>query len=297
MDRLREMEVFAQVAASGSLSGAARVLNMSVGAVSKHLAALENRLGVRLLLRTTRRLSLTVEGEAFLPRARSILADLTEAEAAVANDARPLSGFLRVTASAGFGRTHVAPLVADFLGQHPDLRLHLLLTDNVLDLVEENIDVALRFGVLADSRLLARRLAANWRIVCATPDYLDRHGRPASPADLVQHECLVIGSGNDRVWEFIGPDGPVSVRVGGRLASNNGEVIHAWARDGLGLALKSVWDVEGDIAAGRLVPVLEEWRSPDTALHAVSPVARGLSPRVRRFTDFIAAGLAQCGCH
>lgn len=151
--------------------------------------------------------------------------------------------------------------------------------------------MALRFGVLADSRLLARRLAANWRLVCATPDYLTRHGRPASPADLIHHECLVIGGGNERVWEFIGPDGPVSVRVGGRLASNNGEVVHSWARDGFGLALKSVWDVEGDIAAGRLVPVLEQWRSPDTALHAVSPVARGLSPRVRRFIDFVAARL------
>lgn len=291
MDRLREMEVFAQVAASGSLSAAARVLGMSVGAVSKHLAALEARLGARLLLRTTRRLNLTVEGDAFLPRARAILADVTEAEAVVASDSRPLSGFLRVTASAGFGRTHVAPLVAEFLSHHPDLRLHLLLTDNVLDLVEENIDVALRFGVLADSRLLARRLAANWRVVCATPEYLARHGRPSSPADLAGHECLVIGSGNERVWEFIGPEGATSVRVGGRLASNNGEVVHAWALDGFGLALKSVWDVEGDVASGRLVTALEQWRSPDTALHAVSPVARGLSPRVRRFTDFMAVRL------
>ena len=291
MDKLREMEVFAQVAASGSLSAAARVLGISVGSVSKHLAALEARLGVRLLLRTTRHLALTVEGEAFLPRARCILAEVTEAEASIASDDRPLSGFLRVTASAGFGRTHVAPLVAEFQRQHPDLRVHLLLTDTVLDLVEENIDVALRFGVLADSRLSARRLAANWRVVCATPEYLERYGRPTVPAQLGEHECLVIGPGNERVWEFLGPEGQTAVRVGGRLASNNGEVIHAWALAGLGLALKSLWDVEGDMAVGRLVSVLDDWRSPDTALHAVSPVARGQSPRVRRFTDFLAARL------
>lgn len=293
MDRLREMEVFAQVAASGGLSAAARVLGMSVGSVSKHLAALEARLGVRLLLRTTRLVALTVEGEAFLPRARSILADLTEAEAAVASDRGPLAGFLRVTASAGFGRTHVAPLVAQFQRENPGLSIHLLLTDTVLDLVEENVDVALRFGVLPDSRLLARRLAANWRVVCGTPDYLARHGVPQRPSDLAAHECLVIGDGNERVWDFIGADGTTPVRVGGRLASNNGEVIHAWALDGLGLALKSIWDVEGDLAAGRLVPVLEGWRSPDTALHAVSPAARGQSARVRRFLDFVAARLGR----
>lgn len=296
MDRVREMEVFAQVAASGSLSAAARVLGLSVGAVSKHLAALEGRLGARLLLRTTRSLSLTDEGAAFLPRVRVLLSDLAEAEAVVAADEASLSGFLRVTASAGFGRTHVAPLVAEFLRRHPKLRLHLLLTDTILDVIEENVDVALRFGVLADSGLVARRLAGNWRVVCATPDYLDRAGRPALPADLVRHECLVIGDGNERVWSFIGPEGQTSVRVGGRLASNNGEVVHAWAREGLGLVLKSVWDVEGDLAAGRLVPVLEEWRSPDTALHAVSPAARAHAPRVRRFVDFVAAELARRGC-
>lgn len=291
MDRLREMEVFAQVSASGSLSAASRVLGMSVGAVSKHLAALEARLGAQLLLRTTRRMSLTVEGEAFLPRARSILAELAEAEAVVASDGGPLSGFLRVTSSAGFGRIHVAPLLAEFQRENPNLRLHLLLCDAVLDLVEENVDVALRFGALVDSRLVARRLAANWRVVCATPEYLSRKGRPQCPADLAAHECLVIGTGNERVWEFVGPGGESAVRVGGRLASNNGEVIHAWALEGMGLALKSVWDVKSDMAAGRLVPVLEEWRSPDTALHAVSPVTRGLSHRVRRFVDFVAVRL------
>ncbi|MCR6630620.1 MAG: LysR substrate-binding domain-containing protein [Magnetospirillum sp.] len=295
MDRVREMEVFAQVAASGSLSAAARVLGLSVGAVSKNLAALEGRLGTRLLLRTTRSLSLSAEGEAFLPRVRALLADLAEAEASVAADEGPLSGFLRVTASAAFGRTHMAPLVAEFLRLHPGLRLHLLLTDTILDLVEGNVDVALRFGVLADSRLVARRLAPNWRVVCASPAYLDRVGRPHSPAELARHECLVIGDGNERVWHFVGPDGDTAVRVGGRLASNNGEVVHAWALDGLGVVLKSVWDVEGDLAAGRLVPVLQEWRSPDTALHAVSPAARARAPRVRRFVDFVAAQLAARG--
>lgn len=296
MDRIREMEVFAQVAASGSLSAAARVLGVSVGAVSKHLAALEGRLGARLVMRTTRALTLTDEGAAFLPRVRALLSDLAEAEAVVAQDSGPLSGFLRVTASAAFGRVHVAPLVAKFLRQHPHLRLHLLLTDAVLDLVEENVDVALRFGVLADSELLARRLTGNWRVVCAAPSYLERAGRPLHPADLARHECLVIGHGNERVWRFVGPGGETSVRVGGRLGSNNGEVVHAWALEGLGLVQKSLWDVEGDLVAGRLVPVLEDWRSPDTALHAVSPAARARSPKVKRFVDFIAAELAQCDC-
>lgn len=290
------MEVFAQVAASGSLSAAARVLGLSVGAVSKHLGALETRLGARLVQRTTRSLSLTDEGAAFLPRVRMVLADLAEAEALVAADDGALSGFLRVTASVAFGRTHVAPLVAEFMRLHPRLRLHLLLTDTVVDVVEENVDVALRFGVLADSGLVARRLAGNWRVVCAAPAYLERAGRPASPADLVNHECLTIGDGNGRVWTFVGPDGESAIRVGGRLSSNNGEVVHAWALDGLGVVQKSVWDVEGDLAAGRLVPVLEDWRSPDTALHAVSPAARARNPRVRRFVDFLVAELARRGC-
>jgi len=220
---------------------------------------------------------------------------LAEAEALVAADEGPLSGFLRVTASASFGRTHVAPLVGEFMRRHPQLRLHLLLTDTILDLVEENVVVALRFGVLPDSGLVARRLAANWRVVCAAPGYLERAGLPGVPADLARHECLVIGDGNERVWSFVGRDGDVAVRVGGRLASNNGEVVHAWALDGLGLALKSVWDVEEDLAAGRLVAVLEDWRSPDTALHAVSPAARARSPRVRRLVEFIAAQLAARG--
>lgn len=296
MDRMREMEVFAQVAASGSLSAAARVLGMSVGAVSKHLAALEGRLGARLVLRTTRALSLTDEGAAFLPRVRALLADLAEAEAVVAADDNDLAGFMRVTASASFGRVHVAPLVAEFMRRHPRLRLHLLLTDTVLDVVEENVDVALRFGVLADSGLVARRLAENWRVVCAAPGYLERHGPPRTPADLTAHECLVIGDGNDKVWNFVGPDGETSVRVGGRLACNNGEAVHAWALAGMGLVQKSIWDVEGDLAEGRLVPVLDGWRSPDTALHAVSPAARARSPRVRRFVDFITEELTRRGC-
>lgn len=296
MDRVREMEVFAQVAASGSLSAAARVLGLSVGAVSKHLAALEGRLGARLVSRTTRALALTDDGAAFLPRVRALLADLAEAEAVVATDDRDLSGFLRVTAAVAFGRLHVAPLVAEFLRRHPRLRLHLLLTDAVVDLVEENVDVALRFGALADSGLVARRLADNWRVVCAAPAYLERAGRPQVPADLVGHECLVIGGGNDKAWTFVGPDGETSVRVGGHLACNNGEAVHAWALAGMGLVQKSIWDVEGDLADGRLVPVLEGWRSPDTALHAVSPAARARSPRVRRFVEFVTEELTRRGC-
>ena len=296
MDRVREMEVFAQVAASGGLSAAARVLGLSVGAVSKHLAALEDRLGARLVLRTTRSLSLTDEGAAFLSRVRALLADLAEAEAVVAADEGDLSGFLRVTAAVAFGRRHIAPLAAEFLRRHPRLRLHLLLTDQVVDLVEGNVDVGLRFGALADSALVARRIAGNWRVLCAAPSYLERAGRPETPDDLAAHQCLVIGDGNEKVWTFVGPGGEVAVRVGGSLASNNGEVVHAWALEGLGLVQKSIWDVEGDLASGRLVPVLDQWRSPDMALHAVSPKARASAPRVRRFVEFVAAELARRGC-
>lgn len=296
MDRLREMEIFAAVATTGSLSAAARHQRVSVAMVSKQLAQLERRLGTRLVTRTTRKLALTEEGRLFLERCRDILADIADAEQTISNHDGELSGTIRISAPVAFGRARLAPLIAAFAARHPQLSFHLQLTDTVVDLLDENIDMAVRFGDLPDSRLLTRRLVGSYRIICASPAYLKARGRPQSPADLPGHDCIAIcyaeGAGSrGQVWRFTGPDGgETSLRISGRLAANNGEVAHAWALAGLGLAQKSIWDIADDLAAGRLVPVLAGYRR-DESLHAVFPPGRQIPRRLQAFADYLTAEL------
>jgi DNA-binding transcriptional LysR family regulator len=240
-------------------------------------------------VRTTRRITLTHEGSAFLEDCQRLLADLANAEASVTAGGVKASGHLRITAPAGFGRRHVAPLVPGFLAQHPEVSLSLNLSDRVVDIVNEGFDCAIRVGDLPDSSLVSLRLADNRRLCVAAPDYLARAGTPASPADLTKHQCLALSSdaSQTRGWAFV-VDGQVThLRPGGRLDCSDGQVLHRWCVQGLGIAWRSTWEVEGDIAAGRLVSLLDGFAAPPNGIYAVFPQRRHLPLRVRLWIDFI----------
>jgi DNA-binding transcriptional LysR family regulator len=289
MDKLKAFETFVSVATKGSLTAAARAEGVAPAIIGRRLDALEENLGVKLLVRTTRRITLTHEGSAFLEDCQRLLADLANAEASVTAGGVKASGHLRITAPAGFGRRHVAPLVPAFLAQHPEVSLSLNLSDRVVDIVNEGFDCAIRVGDLPDSSLVSLRLADNRRLCVAAPDYLARAGTPASPADLTKHQCLTLSSdaSQTRGWAFL-VDGQVThLRPGGRLDCSDGQVLHRWCVQGLGIAWRSTWEVEGDIAAGRLVSLLEGFAAPPNGIYAVFPQRRHLPLRVRLWIDFI----------
>ena len=298
MDSLSAMELFARVVQAGSFSAAARGLSLTPSAVSKQIGRLEDRLGARLITRTTRQFALTEEGRAFHERTVRILAEVAEAEQAVTDLRGEARGTLRVNAPFAFGRQHIAPLLPRFLEQHPALRIDLTFNDRFVDLVDEGVDLVIRIGELADSSLVARRLARNRRLVSGSPAYFERHGRPAEPADLAGHNCLVYtyrALRND--WIFVGPDGvEQSVRVSGNLEANNAEALHAAVLQGSGLALLPLWLIGQDLEAGRLVEALPGYHAPDSAIYAVYPPGRHLSPKVRRFIDFLAERFAEPDC-
>lgn len=290
LDSLPDLRIFTRVVATGSLSAAGRELNLSLAVVSKRLAALEERLGTRLINRTTRRLAVTEEGTVLFERALRILADVEDVETLITEGRSDPRGLLRVTAPLSFGRRHVAPVLQSLTEKYPGLTADLELTDRVVDLVEGGFDVAIRLGMLPDSSLLARKLADNNRVVVGSPAYLSRMGEPQTPRDLVRHRCLLFAGGGSS-WTFTGPEGPVIQKVGGALRTSDGETAHAWALSGAGLVLKSIWDVADDLEAGRLVRVLSGWRTDAAAIHAVYPAGRHLSARVRVFIDAMASRL------
>lgn len=289
MEEFAGLAVFAQVVEARSFSAAARSLGMSKSAVSKRVARLEDRLGARLLNRTTRRLSLTEVGAAFYERCARIVSELEEAELAVTHLSSEPRGTLKLNAPVTFGQLQIAPAVPELLARHPELRIDMLLSDRVVDLVEEGFDVAIRIGTLPDSTLVARRLAPDRRVVCATPGYLERYGRPHTPADLEAHNCLGYSFlGAQSEWRFRGPRGERAQRVRGNFQANNGEVLRAALLQGLGLALMPTFIVGRDLAAGRLEAVLEEHELAPGGVYAVYPHGRHLSPKVRAFVDFLA---------
>jgi DNA-binding transcriptional LysR family regulator len=289
MDRLKQIESFAAVASKGSLTAAAHAEGVAPAVIGRRIDGLEERLGVKLLLRTTRRITLTHEGSAFLEDCQRLLADLANAEASVSAGGVKASGHLRVTAPAGFGRRHVAPLVPSFLAQHPDVSLSLNLSDRVVDIVNEGVDCAVRVGDLPDSSLVSVRLADNSRLCVATPEYLRRAGVPALPSELVKHQCLTLSSdaSQTRGWAFQVEGQLVHLRPSGRLDCSDGQVLHDWCLQGLGVAWRSTWEVEGDLAAGRLVGVLAEFAAPPNGIYAVFPQRKHLPLRVRLWIDFI----------
>ncbi|MFT3718532.1 LysR family transcriptional regulator [Pseudorhodoferax sp.] len=301
MDRLKQLESFVAVAARGSLTAAARAEGVAPAVMGRRLDALEERLGVRLLVRTTRRITLTHEGSAFLEDCQRLLVELANAEASVSAGGVKASGRLRVTAPAGFGRRHVAPLVPRFQALHSGLTVSLNLSDRVVDLAAEGFDCAVRVGDLPDSSLVSVRLADNRRMCVATPAFLKRHGTPQRPADLARFDCLVLSSdaSQTRGWAFAMPgEGGAAPEVihlkpGGPLDCSDGQVLHDWCLAGHGIAWRSAWEVEAEIAAGLLVPVLEAFAAPPNGIYAVFPQRKHLPLRVRLWLDFLKAQYAR----
>ena len=297
MDRLKQIESFVAVVARGSLTAAAKAEGVAPAVIGRRLDALEQRLGVKLLVRTTRRISLTHEGTAFLEDCQRLLADLANAEASVSAGGVKASGHLRITAPAGFGRRHVAPLVAQFRREHADVSISLNLSDRVVDLAGEGFDCAVRVGDLPDSQLVSVRLADNRRLCVATPAYLKRFGTPQQPADLARFDCLTLSgeASQSRGWVFQNAGQLLHLRPGGPLDCSDGQVLHDWCLAGYGIAWRSTWEVDADIAAGRLVVLLEAFAAPPDGIYAVFPQRKHLPLRVRLWIDFLKHRYGQAG--
>ncbi len=292
MNSLNAIRLFAQAAEAGSFSEAGRRLGMAPSSVSRQVAALEDSVGAQLMHRTTRKLTLTEAGRLYFERVSRILAELDEASAAVSHLEAAPRGMLHVNAPPAFGVRHIAPAMPDFLARFPEVRIELTLTDSFVNLLEVGADLAIRVGELEDSSLIARRLAPNRRILCASPDYLARAGTPECPQDLAAHNCLVYTRHHGDVnWNLGGPDGLEEVRVSGNLRTNDAEAVHAAALGGLGIALLPSWVVGAEVQSGRLVAVLPRYRAApgalDTGIHALYPANRHLSIKVRAFIDFL----------
>ena len=289
MDKLKQLESFVAVATKGSLTASAKAEGVAPAVIGRRIDALEERLGVKLLVRTTRKITLTHEGSAFLEDCQRLLADLSNAEASVSAGGVKASGYLRVTAPAGFGRRHVAPLVPKFLALHPDVSVSLNLSDRVVDIVNESFDCAVRVGDLPDSSLVSVLLADNRRLCVAAPSYLKRAGSPKLPQELMRHECLTLSSeaSQTRGWAFE-VDGVVTyLRPNGRLNCSDGQVLHDWCVAGLGIAWRSTWEVEREVKAGLLVSVLDDFSAPANGIYAVFPQRKHLPLRVRLWIDFL----------
>ena len=294
MDKLKQLETYASVATRGSLTAAAKAEGVAPAIIGRRLDALEARLGVKLMVRTTRRITLTHEGSAFLEDCHRLLTDLANAEASVSAGGVKASGHLRITAPAGFGRRHVAPLVPHFRELHPEVTMSLNLSDRVVDVAGEGYDCAVRVGDLPDSSLVSVRLAENRRLCVATPRYLQHHGKPQTPADLVRFDCLTLSSdaSQTRGWAFAmpGEGGETTIthlRPGGPLDCTDGQVLREWCLAGYGIAWRSTWEVEADIAAGRLVSVLDDFAAPPNGIFALFPQRKHLALRVRLWIDFL----------
>ena len=284
-----DLAFFALLARKGSLARTAQELGLSAPAVSRRLAALEQRLGVRLLHRTTRRQSLTPEGERYLEEGDRILRDIDQLERSLRTRQDQPRGLLRINATFGFGRRHLAPAVSDFALRFPDVEVMLELTDKPLDLAAHAMDIGIRFGEPPDTRVLARRIASNQRLLCASPTYLHARGEPLLPIDLPRHACIVIRE-NLRafnVWQLSDGKQQVKVKVHGPLSTNHGEIAVDWALAGHGIVLRSQWDVAGYLRSGDLQQVLPTWSDPAADIHAIYPQRHLLSAKVRVFIDFL----------
>jgi DNA-binding transcriptional LysR family regulator len=295
VDRLKQIESFVAVAGKGSLTAAAQAEGVAPAVIGRRIDALEERLGVKLLVRTTRRITLTHEGSAFLEDCQRLLGELASAEASVSAGGVKASGHLRVTAPAGFGRRHVAPHVPRFLALHPEVSVSLNLSDRVADIVNEGFDCAVRVGDLPDSSLVSLRLADNRRLCVATPGYLERAGTPRHPAELSRHQCLALSSeaSQTRGWAFLVDGELTHLRLGGRVDCSDGQVLHDLCLQGLGIAWRSTWEVEREIARCALVTVLDEYAAPANGIYAVFPQRKHLPLRVRLWIDFLKQSYGQ----
>ncbi|WP_349742820.1 LysR family transcriptional regulator [Roseateles cavernae] len=289
MDGFSDLAFFSLLMRHGSLAAAAQQLGITPPAVSKRLAALERRLGVRLLHRTTRRISLTPEGETYLVDGARVLAELDALERTVAGSRAAPMGLLRVSATLGFGRRHIVPALSVFAREFPEVEAQLHLSDRPVNLVEQGFDMQIRFGELPDARLTARLLARNRRLLCAAPAYLQRAGMPATPRELAQHACIFLRERDETfgTWHMSQGARQETIKVRGPLSSNDGESTLAWALDGHGILLRSQWDVAGLLRQGALLPVLADWSLPSADIYAVFPTRSHLSAKTRALVDFL----------
>lgn len=296
-----DLGFFSVLAASGSLSSAARELGLTPAAVSKRLTQMEQRAGVTLINRTTRRMLLTPEGEVYLEHARRILDQIDELSELLTSSRRTPKGLLRVNATLGFGRSHIGPAISRFLKSYPQVSVQLQLSVTPPPISDDSFDVCVRFGEPPDSRVVARRLAPNRRLLCASPTYLEQHGTPASPLDLARHNCIGIRQGDEAygIWKLTNERGAnaksEALRVSGNLTTNDGEIAVKWALDGHGILMRAEWDIKEYVADGRLVVVLPEYRTPGADIYAVYAQRHQLSTRVRAFVDFLSVELERAG--
>jgi LysR family transcriptional activator of dmlA len=289
-----DLGFFSVLAGAGSLSAAARELGVTTPAVSKHLAQMEARLGVSLVNRTTRRMGMTPEGELYLQHARRILGEIDGMQELLGVSRGTPKGLLRVNATLGFGRSHVAPLISRFVRKHPQMEVQLQLSVNPPALTDDSFDVCIRFGAPPDARVIARHIAPNRRLLCASPAYLARHGTPKVPNDLIKHNCIGIRQGEEAygLWRLTTGRGKnattEAIKTRGNLTTNDGEIAVNWALDGHGILMRAEWDIERFLANGRLVQVLPQHATPDADIYAVYPQRHQLAVRVRAFVDFVA---------
>jgi DNA-binding transcriptional LysR family regulator len=302
MDKFKELESFVAVVTRGSLTAAALAEGVAPAIMGRRLDALEERLGVKLLVRTTRKLTLTHEGSAFLEDCQRVLSDVANMEASVSAGGVKASGHLRITAPAGFGRRHVAPLVPKFRALHSDVTLSLNLSDRVIDIAGEGFDCAVRVGDMPDSSLVSVRLADNRRLCVATPAYLKAHGTPLHPSELSKFDCLTLSSdaSQTRGWAFSSPNAAgerdvTYLRPAGPLDCSDGQVLHDWCLAGYGIAWRSTWEVEAEITSGKLVALLEDFAAPPNGIYAVFPQRKHMALRVRLWIDFLKDNYSQVG--
>ena len=294
-DEIAELQLFVEIVKAGNLSAAARALNSSPAAMSRGLTALESRLGVRLVTRTSRSFELTEEGQQFYERCARIVADIAEAEAEASSKGGTVKGMLRLGAPMEIGRQLIAPLITEFRRKFPDVQVHLMLSDAGLDVIDDGLDVALRIGLPSDSSLIAKKVLTAKRIVCASPAYFKEHGTPAKPSDLLQHECirLVRGRRVMDAWVFQEEGKRFEVVVNGTLTTTSGEIVHDWVRAGKGIGLKADWDLQSELREGSIVPCLSDYWCDEINLFALCANRRHLSPRIRAFLKFIVARLPE----
>ncbi|WP_211473863.1 LysR substrate-binding domain-containing protein [Collimonas humicola] len=291
MNTLSDLAFFAALVKTGSLAALARELGVTPPAVTKRLANLEQRLGVRLLNRTTRTMSVTHEGEIYLADGARILADIETLERTIGSSRALPKGLLRVNASFGFGRKHIGPAVSEFSKRFPEVEVQLLLSERPLNLADQAFDIGIRIGELPDARIIARKIAANRRLLCAAPAYLKQHPAPATPRDLQTHACIVLRENEAAYgsWHLSRGKRQETVKVRGALSSNDGETVLAWALAGHGILMRSEWDAAPYLRSGRLRQVLQEWALPPSDIFAVYPERLNLSAKVTAFVDFLAA--------
>lgn len=284
-----ELEFFVLLNRLGSLSAAARALDITPPAATMRLAAMEKRIGARLLNRSTRKISLTPEGELYLEHASRLIEALRELDEIVSGNSRAPRGLLRVNAPLGFGRTVIAPLVSTFTTRHPEVEVQLEVTDRPVDLIDKGFDLAVRFGELPDNRINARRIMSNRRFLCASPAYLEKHGTPKTLTDLTRHRCIVHRQNDDAhgVWRFLAHGRTEIVKVHGALSSNDGDIVLGWALDGQGIVIRSEWDAAKYLESGRLRRILPEFELPSADLYAYYPSKQNLPARVRAFLNFL----------